>query len=60
MGRPAAGAGPSPAGDRAPAIDLSLATALGGLADERAPVGCACGPARSLDRRTWSPRAKMS
>lgn len=36
---PATGPALAPAGDRAPAIELSLATALGGLADERAPVG---------------------
>lgn len=35
----AAPASESPAGDRAPALELSLAAALGALADDRAPVG---------------------
>lgn len=39
----------APSGARPPALELSLAAALGGLADERAPVGLCVGPGEVVD-----------
>jgi hypothetical protein len=46
---PSVGASVSPAGDRPPGLGLSLAAALGALADERTPVSLWAGPGENID-----------
>lgn len=46
---PSVGASASPAGDRAPVLEMSFAAALGALADEQTPVGLWVGPGDRIE-----------